>query len=436
MLEEILHDADLARNFHYKWQAGQTLFEEGDQSQDLYLLVSGSIDVLKGQQKINQISEPGSIFGEMSFLLGARRTATLRAQTDVEAICVARDQVAEFLVRYPSAAQEIARLLAQRLVQTSHVLQGLKEFCDQLPDAVLFTDPQGRVQAFNLAAARLFGRDTNQVLGSMAEQLYKEPSAYRDLASEVMKRGSEMERVLVVNHPVRGPRHLATSMSPLRDTQHELVGLVSISRDVTSGEVFRRRARLAAIWGLPLALLLTFAAAAAYWDIPPFDRGVVRYDASQQMLRDVVGRDYLLLRKLVDGDLINGNTNKLTDKLGGFLSQPESQALYRCVMLLDASRKVLASATRDASDFPAPPPGSAYASLNPEESRDASYYLLTLYRMTSGQPGGAKSLEMAFALREGERLLGWLVLALDGNTLDKVYNTNEATLQNMRFNTY
>lgn len=436
MLEEILHDPEFARHFRCKWQAGQTLFTEGEQSQDLYLLVSGSIDVLKGQQKINQINEPGSVFGEMSFLLGARRTATLRAQTEVEAVRVARDQVADFLARFPSAAQEIARLLAQRLVQTSHVLQGLKEFCDQLPDAVLLSDPQGRVQAFNLAAARLFGRDANQVMGSPAEAIYSEPQAYRELTAEVMKRGAEVERVLVVDHPAKGQRHLATSMSPLRDNQHELVGLVSISRDVTAGERFRRRARLATLWGLPLALLLALTAAAAYWDIPPFDRGVVRYDARQQQLRDLVGRDYLFLKKTVSPDVAAGALGKVAEKLKLFLAQPDGNGLYRAVLVLDANRKVLVAATRDPALFPVLETGSAYASLGPEEDQGSAYRLLTLYRVSPGQPGGSKSLEMAFALGGQGGAGGWLVLAVDGNVLNQIYNTDETTLQNMRFNTY
>lgn len=436
MLEDVLRDVEFSRYYHHHWHAGQTLFEEGEESQDLYLLISGSIDVLKGQQKINQISEEGSIFGEMSFLLGARRTATLRAQTEVEAIRLARDQVAGFLSRFPNAAQEIARLLAQRLVQTSHALQGLKEFCDQLPDAVLLTDSQGRVQAFNLAAARLFGRDAHQVLGNPAEQIYQDPQAYRELADEVIKRGGEMERVLLVNHPAKGPRRLAISMSPLRDSQHDLVGLVAISRDVTASEIFRHRARLATLWGLPLLLLLLVAAAAAYWDIPPFDRGAVHYDASQQQLRDVLGRDYLMLRQILIGDLAAGDAQRLEDALRGFLTQPDGQGLYRCVMVLDSHRKVLAAVSRDSAGFPAPPPGSAYASLTGEESRDASYHLLTLYRMMPGQASGVKSMEMAFALREGGQSLGWLVLALDDSILKTVYDTNEASLQNMRFNTY
>ncbi|MFH1057247.1 MAG: cyclic nucleotide-binding domain-containing protein [Pseudomonadota bacterium] len=436
MLEEILRDPELARHYHSTWEAGQVLFEEGEESQDLYLLLSGSIDVLKSQQKINQISEPGSLFGEMSFLLGSRRTATLRARTDVETVRVAREQVPEFLSRFPSAAQAIARLLAERLVQTTHVLQGMKEFCDQLPDAVVFSGPQGQVQAFNLAAARLFGRDANQVLGQSTEKLYQQAGAYRELAEEVMKRGGEMERVLVVEHPTKGPRQLATSISPLRDSHHELVGLVSISRDITASERFRRRARLATLWALPLALLLVFTAAAAYWDIPPFDRGVVHYDTRQQQLRDLVGRDFLLLQKMILPELAGDNPGRLTARLHGFLAQPDGQDLYRAVLVLDPSRKVLAAATRDPNQFPAPEPGSAYASLNPDDAQSGSYRLLTLYRMAPGQPNGYKSLEMAFALGQGERLAGWLVLALNDHLLDKKYNTDEATLQNMRFITY
>lgn len=82
MIEQFTSDPQLSR-YIVDFHQGQTLFQEGENSQNLYILVEGKLDVLKGQQVINSIVEPGAVFGEMSFLLGSRRTATVRDRKSV-----------------------------------------------------------------------------------------------------------------------------------------------------------------------------------------------------------------------------------------------------------------------------------------------------------------------------------------------------------------
>ncbi|HEX9909605.1 MAG TPA: cyclic nucleotide-binding domain-containing protein, partial [Desulfatiglandales bacterium] len=73
MLDEIIHNKDLEK-YLKTYQKGDTIFREGDESQDLYLLVSGHLEILKGDKKIAEITEQGALFGELSSLLGAKRT--------------------------------------------------------------------------------------------------------------------------------------------------------------------------------------------------------------------------------------------------------------------------------------------------------------------------------------------------------------------------
>ena len=99
------------------FKAGQVLFLEGDDSQDLYILVSGHLDILKGTKKINHVTEKGTLFGEISFLLGTRRTA--KAADDSAVIRIPKEEINDFLRDFPSAAGTIARLLARRLDEKS-----------------------------------------------------------------------------------------------------------------------------------------------------------------------------------------------------------------------------------------------------------------------------------------------------------------------------
>ena len=49
--------------------AGQTILQEGQRSGALYVLIEGSVEVLKGDVQVNTVSDPGAVFGEMSVLL-------------------------------------------------------------------------------------------------------------------------------------------------------------------------------------------------------------------------------------------------------------------------------------------------------------------------------------------------------------------------------
>jgi CRP-like cAMP-binding protein len=65
-IDEIIRNPDLAR-YRITFTSGQTIFLEGDDSQDLYILVAGQVEIFKGDKKIRDITEEGSVFGEVSF---------------------------------------------------------------------------------------------------------------------------------------------------------------------------------------------------------------------------------------------------------------------------------------------------------------------------------------------------------------------------------
>ena len=54
------------------------LIQEGSPGGKLYVLISGEVVVLKGETEVARVSEPGSIFGEMSALLDLPYSATVR----------------------------------------------------------------------------------------------------------------------------------------------------------------------------------------------------------------------------------------------------------------------------------------------------------------------------------------------------------------------
>ncbi len=431
---DVLQDKELRRRYHRLWNAGEVVFSEGDPNQDLHVLLSGRLEVLKGQQKITELCEPGTVFGEMSWLLGAPRTATVRAQELSETLAIPRELIPSFLHEFPEAAQEISRHLAQRLDQTTQVLHGLKEFCDHLPDAVILSDAQGGILAFNAAAVELYGRDWGQMQGQPVETVYEEPQAYRAFLREAEATRTAKEKVLKVRHPARGPRLASTSITILRDPQNNLLGSVSLARDVTKAEETRRRYRLAMLWLVPSLLLLAGLAVGAYWAYPHFDRGFQSEGRREALLQSQMAKDFLLLASLLKADFAPERATQAKHLIRQFFEMQGAEGgPYQGVVLLGPEKAVLAAHARQPGRFPEPTTGSTYANLNFQAVEGSLHRVLVCFRPSPSQPGGVKSVEVAMEVLQPGGKLGWLVLQMDLGYLERQYGLHENGLFGLRF---
>ena len=96
----------------------EIIIKEGDLSFDWYVLVSGRIGVYKGELLMNEFSERGVIFGELSGLLARPRTATMKALEDSEVMMV-ESSIDEVIRNHPDIANKILISLAERLAKTT-----------------------------------------------------------------------------------------------------------------------------------------------------------------------------------------------------------------------------------------------------------------------------------------------------------------------------
>ena len=73
-----------------KVKAGEVLLKQRDKSEAFYIILEGELEVLKEMKKgkIKKLVEmgPGAIVGEMAFIAGTRRSATIKALTDITLI--------------------------------------------------------------------------------------------------------------------------------------------------------------------------------------------------------------------------------------------------------------------------------------------------------------------------------------------------------------
>ena len=102
----------LAKNAHYiSFLPGDTVFNEGDKGDSIYILVSGVVNVFKldAQGNSMHIAElrPGSFIGEHALSTVAIRTATIRAKTYITLLRLTTEEVIELSLASPELAERL-----------------------------------------------------------------------------------------------------------------------------------------------------------------------------------------------------------------------------------------------------------------------------------------------------------------------------------------
>jgi CRP-like cAMP-binding protein len=121
-----------------QFAAGDTLLRKGEVDNRLYVLIDGELEVSDDDVQINTQTERGSIFGEMSTLLGVPHTATVKAFRPSRVHVV--DDASTFLVSHPDIAFFVARLLARRLKDATDYLVDVKRQFEGQPGHIGMVD--------------------------------------------------------------------------------------------------------------------------------------------------------------------------------------------------------------------------------------------------------------------------------------------------------
>lgn len=104
--------------------ARSVIVREGDEADALYVVVSGGVNVTKGDGQFLAFLGPGGFFGEMAlFMEGSKRSANCESTVDTTCVVVRKDTLDAFCNARPDAGLAIYRViiktLAERLQSTS-----------------------------------------------------------------------------------------------------------------------------------------------------------------------------------------------------------------------------------------------------------------------------------------------------------------------------
>ncbi len=115
--DELRRLAGIAREITI--QIGDTLFDQGDESDALYIVVSGIIRIYltadDSREATINLLEEGEVIGEMALLDGLPRSAGAAALTEARLIVVPREPFMALLDSSPKLARQIILMLCERL---------------------------------------------------------------------------------------------------------------------------------------------------------------------------------------------------------------------------------------------------------------------------------------------------------------------------------
>jgi serine/threonine protein phosphatase PrpC/CRP-like cAMP-binding protein len=125
-------------------KAGEQFIREGEQGDELYVVLAGEVTVVKGGQPITTL-KAGAHLGEMALIDNALRSATIVANTDCNLLAMRRDEFFSVIRTEPVIATKLlwsfVQVLSGRLRDTNEALQGArKELTATASDFEIFVD--------------------------------------------------------------------------------------------------------------------------------------------------------------------------------------------------------------------------------------------------------------------------------------------------------
>ena len=100
-------------------EKGNTVLREGDPSDYLFYIASGTYDVIYNNEIVGTLSPNDIFMGEIAFLLNQRRSATIKATSAGKLILLTQKNFMNVIKEYPHYGIYLSKLLAKRIVRSN-----------------------------------------------------------------------------------------------------------------------------------------------------------------------------------------------------------------------------------------------------------------------------------------------------------------------------
>ncbi len=130
-----------------KYTSGDCIIHKGDPGKNLYIILSGLVDVLDQDGISITRLRNGEVFGEMSLISGEPVGATIKVLESTTVLYIRGQDFLKVLNRFPSLQMYFARLLSRRLAQSNILIS--KEFSSGMTGTLAQMPPVELFQTLN-----------------------------------------------------------------------------------------------------------------------------------------------------------------------------------------------------------------------------------------------------------------------------------------------
>lgn len=95
--------------------AGAVLFREGEAGDEMFAVLDGSVDLVRGDGRLIETSTAGGIVGEMALVDAAPRSATAVVPSAATVARISRREFTYLVQEHPTFALQVMGVLADRL---------------------------------------------------------------------------------------------------------------------------------------------------------------------------------------------------------------------------------------------------------------------------------------------------------------------------------
>ena len=120
-------DLQKLKSLYVNFEKDKILFNDGETSYSFYILVRGTIELIKDNNTILFIETPGEYIGVMSNLLDTPHYYTAKAYTDCTLIKITNDISEKLFFQSPEISLFIAKSLAKKLKEIINLVIELKD---------------------------------------------------------------------------------------------------------------------------------------------------------------------------------------------------------------------------------------------------------------------------------------------------------------------
>lgn len=185
----------IARGNVRTYKPGQELMAQGEQGRTLFIVIRGlarvSMLAANGREIILDYAEAGHVLGEIAFLDGGERTASVIAIDPVEALVLTKTAFAEIIDKHKGLSLRLLKAMARRLRQNNAVIEADRAYTSgpRLARFLLRLMMGDSSETGNQLKIALSQGELGNFAGMSREQINRQLSAWVDNGIVALKGG-------------------------------------------------------------------------------------------------------------------------------------------------------------------------------------------------------------------------------------------------------